>query len=324
MILVIDRRDASLEVSGHCLIVRTPNVKNRNVGLSQIESVLLVGNVSLNTRTLLKLLDAGIGVQLIPARRSQACQPFVAESHGNQLRRWRQIHWLGDERQTGRWARWLMHIRRRQMIKLLLEAQRRRPDLRRVWHESIHRLKNMALSEDHGTLLGQEGAMTRGYFAAYRHLFAPSWHFSSRNRRPPRDPVNALLSFSYSMLHGIALRELIRQGLDPAFGFYHRISYGRNSLACDMQELGRWHCERWVWQITAEQVLTPSHFATTSEGCFLTKSGRGRYFSHWPELRKKLVAECRYWATRWRRYVDQANETTDLDSPGTERAAGLA
>jgi CRISPR-associated protein Cas1 len=93
-----------------------------------------------------------------------------------------------------------------------------------------------------GELLGLEGGAARDYFANFTRMLKvdgdsyTTFDFTSRNRRPPRDPVNALLSFMYSMLTKDMVVTLIGTGLDPYLGFYHQPRYGRPALALDLIE----------------------------------------------------------------------------------------
>ncbi|MBV8048754.1 MAG: type I-C CRISPR-associated endonuclease Cas1 [Paludibacterium sp.] len=93
--------------------------------------------------------------------------------------------------------------------------------------------------EDLDVLRGVEGEAAQGYFAAFPHLLRvddPALQFSGRSRRPPRDPVNAVLSFLYTLLTHDCRSALESVGLDPAVGFLHRDRPGRASLALDLVE----------------------------------------------------------------------------------------
>ncbi len=85
-------------------------------------------------------------------------------------------------------------------------------------------------------LLGIEGSAARAYFERFRQAFAPCWNFDRRTRRPPRDPVNALLSLGYTFLGHAMQAALQVAGLDPYLGYYHQEEYGRPALALDMIE----------------------------------------------------------------------------------------
>ena len=90
------------------------------------------------------------------------------------------------------------------------------------------------------SLLGMEGNAARVYFSAFSSMLKDdadlAHDFTTRNRRPPRDPVNALLSLSYSLLTSAWSNTLSAVGLDPYLGFFHQPKYGRPALALDMME----------------------------------------------------------------------------------------
>ena len=109
-------------------------------------------------------------------------------------------------------------------------------------------------------LLGLEGTASRAYFRGFRGLFDDHWNFNSRTRRPPRDPVNVLLSFGYTLLVQDCRSAVQSVGLDPYAGYLHSISYNRPSMALDLVEefrvivdgLALWSCN--------SGVLTPQDF----------------------------------------------------------------
>lgn len=89
------------------------------------------------------------------------------------------------------------------------------------------------------SLLGIEGAAAEAYFSRFDHLLktgANGFSFENRNKRPPKDPVNAVLSYLYGILVKDLFVTLLAVGFDPYLGFYHRPRYGRPALALDMME----------------------------------------------------------------------------------------
>ena len=88
----------------------------------------------------------------------------------------------------------------------------------------------------HGTLLGLEGAGTAFYFGVFGRLLKEGWGFERRQRRPPRDPVNALLSFGYVLLMNQVASAVSIVGLDPYVGFLHSSQYGKPALPLDVME----------------------------------------------------------------------------------------
>ena len=136
--------------------------------------------------------------------------------------------------------------------------------------DEIQRLAERARSADtFATLLGMEGAAARVYFAHFGALLntdVAGFDFRRRNRRPPRDPVNAVLSFLYSMLMRQTFVSALTVGFDPYLGLYHQPKYGRPALALDLAEEFR--------PIIADSVvLTLFNNGELNERDFLERSG---------------------------------------------------
>jgi len=127
------------------------------------------------------------------------------------------------------------------------------------------------------SLLGLEGMAAKVYFAGFAQLLhgGESFNIEGRNRRPPRDPVNALLSFVYAMLVKELTLVLHRTGFDPLLGFYHRPRYGRPSLALDLAEPFRpLIADSTVLTLVNNGEVTPGDFVRRAGGVALTDAGR--------------------------------------------------
>ncbi|WP_071518651.1 CRISPR-associated endonuclease Cas1 [Geitlerinema sp. PCC 9228] len=90
------------------------------------------------------------------------------------------------------------------------------------------------LQEDE--IMGIEGICARTYYQALRHWFPEKWGFTGRNRRPPRDPINALLSWGYGVLLARVFAACVQGGLDPYLGFFHAIAPYRPNMVLDLME----------------------------------------------------------------------------------------
>ncbi len=159
---------------------------------------------------------------------------------------------------------------------VLLRAVRDRPEnpVNHVLREAAAQLMEIlqALRADMalGTIRGHEGEAARVYFNVFPHLIVAdkeAFRFAGRNRRPPLDNVNALLSFVYTLLaHDIAA-SLEAVGLDPAVGFLHRDRPGRPGLALDMmEELRPYLADRLVLSLINRQQVTSKDFVLTESG----------------------------------------------------------
>lgn len=148
---------------------------------------------------------------------------------------------------------------------------------------ALRRLADQARTADNfGTLLGIEGTAARLYFGAFPSVFndgaadfAAEFSQLGRNRRPPPDPLNALLSFCYSMLTKDLVAITLGVGLDPYLGVYHRSRYGRPSLALDLAEEFRpLIADSVVIGLLNKAEITASDFIRRAGAVSLTADGR--------------------------------------------------
>jgi CRISPR-associated protein Cas1 len=142
-------------------------------------------------------------------------------------------------------------------------------------------LRRARKSEQVETLLGVEGTAAGRYFAHFSGMLRPAdasvatFDFAHRNRRPPRDPVNALLSFAYAMLTKDFTATLFSAGFDPYLGFFHKPRYGRPSLALDlMEEFRPLLADSVVLTLVNNGEIGPGDFVSGLGGVALTQGGR--------------------------------------------------
>lgn len=136
-------------------------------------------------------------------------------------------------------------------------------------------------------LLAAEGAGARAWFGLLGHLLHPPWRFQARRRRPPTDPVNAMLSLGYTLLIARADAAGQAHGLEPQLGALHAFRAGRPSLACDLVEpLRTPMVDRWVLALCHARGWSPDDFVTTPDTGTRLKPERfadalGSFEQHW-------------------------------------------
>ena len=134
--------------------------------------------------------------------------------------------------------------------------------------------------------MGLEGQLAHAWFVLLAHSLPFHWKFAGRNRRPPRDPVNALLSLGYTLLSSEIHQLVTASGLDPSLGFLHQDTPGRESLMLNFTEIFRSGVDSFVLQWLAETDLNESSFYfRTKEGCRLSKQTRPLFFKAWAHYR---------------------------------------
>ncbi len=159
----------------------------------------------------------------------------------------------------------------------------------------IKELLPQVLSEtDLDSLRGIEGVGATAYFGVLDHMFLnqkDAFFFHGRNRRPPLDRVNALLSFAYSLLTHDCASALESVGLDAYVGFLHRDRAGRESLALDlMEELRPCLADRFVLTLVNNRVLRPDDFEVRESGAvMLTDKARKTFLQSWQERKRETI-----------------------------------
>lgn len=148
--------------------------------------------------------------------------------------------------------------------------------------------------QDGDSLRGLEGEAGAVYFAAFPNLIRrpePELAFTTRSRRPPLDPVNALLSFLYALLTHDARAACETVGLDPQVGFLHRLRPGRPSLALDLvEEFRPWLADRTALALLNRRQLDPKDFVRDDNGAVrLTDDARRTVLVAWQERKRETI-----------------------------------
>lgn len=284
--LVVQSQHARIGKEGETLKITDEEQGETRVRFIDISDVALFGNVSITTPALSALFEREI--------------PVTFHSHGGWFRgvahgvghrnvevRTAQYRMSFDEASCLRFARDLVAAKIMNQRTILRRNWRGEPEKRQAVLDRLAAARKSAggtatLSE----LLGVEGDAAATYFRAFAGLLkqpdtegelAP-FRFEARNRRPPSDPVNAMLSLAYAMLTRHLMIAVASVGLDPYRGFYHAPSYGRPALALDLMEPFR--------SLIADSVVLsaintgevgPNDFVVAVTGTALTQGGRRRF-----------------------------------------------
>lgn len=300
--LIIDNKNIQLKLEGKALNILYPDRKPASIPLRMLEQVTLLANIEIPVHLLHKLAQHGISISVINPRNQNTVTTCLNHQHLDYARREQQYALMHDRNLCRQASSELVQAKLLSQIQLLQRLAHRRPQFKaEAQHaeKAIHNLLPSVHNMPRSQLLGLEGSAARIYFQAYGSFFNSKWNFNGRNKRPPKDPVNALLSLGYTMLLREVDQTLQRVGLDPAFGFYHKTSHGRSSLACDLLELYRTQIDLFVYQLLAEQVLKPEHFAYQLNACLLTKEGRSRFFPAYQKAMQPCRRALRLTALHW-------------------------
>lgn len=289
--LYVDRKDIELRVANGTLLFHEPSGRSGSIPLAHLERVVLRGRAQLSTSVLGSITQAGAGVLMLSGRHNRHLATCVGKPHNDVLRRLGQFDAYREPTARMEWSRQLVQAKIHAQLRLLSKARDQRPDKRRPLTRAIGQLESahLRLAENAKikgipSLLGIEGAAASAYFTALSELFPPSVNFKRRNRRPPRDPVNACLSLGYTLLHFEAVLACHVAGLDPMLGLFHEPVHGRESLAADVIEPLRPHIDEWVWTLFRERILTENNFRDDNGSVLLGKKGRQHFYQRFNPL----------------------------------------
>lgn len=305
--LYVDRRDVHLRHDAGAIVFYENGQRSATVPLAPLTRLILRGRVTLEAALLGHLGRRGVGVLFLSGRHGDP-HLLLGPGHNDIQRRVAQTRLSLDSGFCLDYARHLVLGKLQAQVSSLDELRQHYPAQRlpltqamRQLQEQMQRLPQVSSLE---SLRGMEGAAAMAYFAGLRAVVPASLGFHERNRRPPRDPFNVLLSLTYTIATAELAMALHIAGYDPCIGYYHQISHGRESLACDVLEPLRPLIDRLCLRMVAQQTLTAQHFSTASTGgaCLLGKAGRVRYYQAYEEnarpLRRAMAAQVKDLARR--------------------------
>lgn len=308
-------------MAGGALVLRENDTRRQSIPLAMIDRLVIQGaRTVLDTSVLTQLAEAGASTLLLSPRASRRVAMVLGPAHNDAAIRLAQTSRVMDEAYCSTWAREQILAKLRRQHRLLSDAEQNRADKRKPLFDARASI-NKAIETLQGELMpalerirGLEGSAARAYFQGYTSLFAPDLHFTGRNKRPPRDPVNACLSLAYTMAHFDAVRAAHSAGLDPLLGFFHRPAYGRESLASDLIEPLRPAVDAWVWSEFRNGQLRGDHFRFDKGACLLGKAGRAHFHAAWDRfavlprrwLRRRCALLARQLRTEGSSWLEQA------------------
>lgn len=255
--------------------------------LAEIDRIAVVGRPPVTLPALLSLLDAGIPCFFVSSH-GRWRGALHSDEDRNAARRIRQYDRAGDRRFSLGVARPLVAAKIGNQLSVLKRFGRNRPEKRGWFHRTpnLERLRKKALGAGSlDSLRGVEGMASKTYFEALAGAFPATMPFQDRNRRPPRDAANSLLSFSYALLLGEMEGVIRSHGLDPAIGNLHEDRTRTPSLPLDLMEPFRPACDRFVVKLANLGVMRAAdHFESRDDGGVLLNSeGRRTLFPVWEE-----------------------------------------
>lgn len=291
--LYVQDYGVTIGVSGGRLMVRKKDADEQAVRLADTSHVCVFGYVQVTTQALSAMFRAGVSCTFFSTGGWLQGTATGMDSNNVELRM-AQHRAATDKDVCLTMARTFVEGKIRNSRTLL---RRNHPELE---ERTLKQLKSFARKATEAgsieSLLGIEGSAAREYFRAFGGVLKPpeegisEFDFEGRNRRPPRDPVNAMLSLAYALLTKDVKLAVARVGLDPLLGFYHQPRFGRPALALDlMEEFRPIVADSVVLGAVNNGVMKPSDFMVSEAGTAMKPAGRKRFIQAYERRMDQLV-----------------------------------
>jgi len=290
----VQEQGAHVGCSKQRITVKKSGAELASVKLQDVSQLVLCGNVQVSTQAVHVLCEAAIPVVYLSMGHW-----FSGITYGIHLRnaydRVAQFRIAGEPQACLGFARQVVADKAENQRTLLRRNAPADQTTERAVDDIDELMKRIAAIDSIERLLGIEGAIAAAYFGKFSTLLKPrdfdaQWDFAGRNRRPPRDPVNALLSFGYAMLAKECTVALLAEGLDPWWGLYHQPRHGRPALALDIMEPFRPAIvDSAVISAINTGMVQRSSFDIGSSGCILKADGRKAFIRAYDARLDQLI-----------------------------------
>jgi len=263
-----------------------------------IDSIVCFGKMTVSTPLLEYCGGHGISVTFV-SENGHFMGRFYGPVSGNVLLRKRQYESMANEAFCRKTVQSILLAKMRNSKLVLMRAARTqhseeaREHLASGVQQMSQAVERLLLCEDVDSMRGIEGAAATVYFARLDDILAGNpggFCFAVRSRRPPRNEVNAALSFTYMLLTGQTQSAMETVGLDPAAGYLHSLRPGRASFALDLiEELRAPLCDRFVLSLFKKGQLSTGDFEKNEEAVLLNDRGRRTLITAWQKRKQDEI-----------------------------------
>ena len=297
--LFILSEETYLSLDGENIVILAENSEKRRFPLHMLENIMCFSYKGASPALMGACAERKIGLSFFSPN-GKFLAGVHGKEYGNVLLRKQQYRISDDKEQGVQYAKNMM-IGKVYNSRWTLERTAR-DHKERVDYESIRKISaelqegllKIRTVDNIDQLRGIEGELASRYFSIFNELILnqkDDFIFQTRNRRPPMDRVNALLSFAYAVVERECANALRSVGLDPFVGFMHTDRPGRESMALDiMEEFRSILCDRFVLTLINTKTVRKDSFMKGDDGAVLL-NGKGRkiFFNNWQNRKRELI-----------------------------------
>jgi len=285
---IIDRKDWVVKIENNAIKLDT-----QTIPLQLIDLLILNHKVTCTTSDLLKFSQNDVNVLIVSFNNSNISILHSANAKNSALKL-QQYNSLKNNLEFAKYFVTNKIITHNQQIKAMGFE---------IDSDILMKLYSANTLEE---ILGIEGSYARWYFEKYFQKISKKFHKGKRSKRPPQDPLNALLSYWYSLFYNIISIELLKYGFEPAMGYLHKPFRSHFALSSDFLELFRAAINQAVYKIFENELLEINDFSKKG-GVYLKYSGRKKVWQEFVALIDILKPQLDKYIANVRRMIDEAD-----------------
>lgn len=297
--LYITSENKYLSLDGENVVIKEEGTELGRMPLHNLEMIVSFSRAGASPALMGKCASNGISIVFLTPGGSFLAR-VEGKTRGNVLLRKRQYEIAAEESESLKIARNMIIGKVYNARWVIERTTRDHPlqadveKLKTVSERMKDKISDIQNSDSRDHLRGLEGELAAQYFSAFDEMILQqkdNFYFHNRNRRPPLDRTNALLSFTYTLLTSMMAAALETVGLDPCVGFLHGDRPGRYSLALDMmEELRPALADRFVLKLINKRIMVASDFTRKEDGAILlSDDARKRVLDEWQKRKQEQI-----------------------------------
>ena len=269
-IIIIDKKDTAISTTTTQLLI-----DKQKVPFNLIDTILIESNSSLNTKDINRLTKNQISIIILSSKQYLASVISAPNSKNAELKL----------------AQYKAAVKPLEIAKNILKLK----FVSHIEHLKTHSinlnksryLKKIENAKSLDELLGIEGSFSKIYFTRFFNLFPKNLHSNKRTKRPPKDPLNAVMSWLYTIFYHIITVKLLSGGFEPNIGFLHRPFRDHNALSSDILEVIRADINQFVYTLFKNRYISAKSFTKKGESVYLKYEDRKNIYPLLQEFQAK-------------------------------------
>ena len=270
-IIIIDKKEATIKTTTTQLIVDT-----QKIPFTLIDTIILEGQTQLNTKDINHLTKNSISIIILNSKKYLASLIAAPNTKNANLKL----------------SQFKAALSPLPIAKILLK-DKITSHIQQLKEHSItlnksRYIQNIEKASSLDELLGVEGSFSKLYFNHYFSLFSKRLHSNKRTKRPPKDPLNAVMSWLYTIFYHLITTKLLASGFDPNIGYLHRPFRDHNALSSDILEVIRADINQFIFSLFNNNYLIKVHFTKKADAVYLKYEARKNLYPLLQEFQAQI------------------------------------